>query len=76
VNYTNTNDITDYKNYVTQFDNPGQLVEAENVQFLISEDIPSPMGENISVHSTDKDLTQYNDGSFIFTWNELLNHFR
>lgn len=76
VNYTNNNDVADYKNYVTQFDKPGELVEAENVQYLISEDIPSPMGENISVHSSDKDLTQYKGGALIFNWNELLNNFR
>jgi copper chaperone NosL len=76
VNYANSNDITGYKNYVTQFDNPGKLVEAESVKYLISEEIPSPMGEDISVHSMQSDLSQYNNDAFILNWQELLNHFK
>jgi copper chaperone NosL len=76
VNYVNDNDVTDHKPYVTQFNVPEKLVSADNVQYLISEEIPSPMGENISAHPSGTDLTVYNNESIIFNWNELLIHFK
>jgi copper chaperone NosL len=58
---------------VTDFATPGTLVDAREMQYLISEKLPSPMGGNLSAH---RSITgELSDASVQWhTWEELLMH--
>ena len=52
------------------------LIDATNATFLISENIPSPMGAFLSAfkNSEDANLVQSQKGGHLYTWESLLNH--
>ena len=58
---------------VANYSNPGELIEATSATFLISKEIKSPMGANLSAFSSknkaDKLLQKY--GGAIYTWETL-----
>ncbi len=58
-------------NYYTE---PGKLIDATEATFLISEGIPSPMGEFLTAFDTasDAEMAQTQHGGKLFSWNELL----
>ncbi len=62
---------------VNDFSNPGDLVDARAATFLISENIPSPMGAYLSAFK-DKEaaenVRQANEG-VLLNWEELLDRF-
>lgn len=63
---------------VNDFQMPGELVDAKEATFLISKDIPSPMGEYLSAFSSRKEAEQIeadNKGELL-TWNELMTRFK
>lgn len=75
--YINSEKPQNYKSYVTQLELPGKLTEAEKVYYLVSEEIPSPMGENISVHADKNIINNISDThAQIFSWNELIEIFK
>lgn len=53
---------------------PGKLIDATEATFLISDGIPSPMGEFLTAFNTTSgaELEQQKHGGNLFTWNELL----
>jgi len=63
---------------VNDFDKPGALVDASKATYLISENIPSPMGEYLSAFA-DKEAATYTmnvqDGR-LFTWSEIKERFQ
>ncbi|MTI40453.1 nitrous oxide reductase accessory protein NosL [Fulvivirga lutimaris] len=58
---------------VTDYANPGKLFKAENASFLISKNIPSPMGAFLSAFENTAEVTQTQKkfGGEIYTWAEL-----
>ncbi|SFC55479.1 copper chaperone NosL [Flagellimonas taeanensis] len=63
---------------VNDFDQPGALVDATKATYLISENIPSPMGEYLSAF-TDEAVakeTRTKQGGELFTWMEINNRFK
>ncbi len=55
VNSLNENDNGPYAHtLVSDFTNPGQLIDAQDTSFLISKEIPSPMGAFLSAFATEK----------------------
>lgn len=63
---------------ITDYSNPGVLVDAEKSTFLISENLPSPMGANLTGFSK-KEIalqTKNGKGGKIFSWEELKEQFR
>ncbi|MCB0668958.1 MAG: hypothetical protein KDC80_24205 [Saprospiraceae bacterium] len=58
---------------VTPFDRPGELVNASEVEFLLSPDVPSPMGRFLSAH-LDANRQNYSDAQW-FGWPGLLKEF-
>lgn len=58
---------------VTDYANPGKLFKAENASFLISNNIPSPMGAFLSAFKNEAEITQTQKkfGGEIYTWVEL-----
>ncbi|MCB0685802.1 MAG: hypothetical protein KDC53_04735 [Saprospiraceae bacterium] len=58
----------------TDYNNPGVLVEAQKLYFLISREIPSPMGGFLSAYSN-RDVKNVKDIMW-YNWPELLDHFQ
>jgi len=76
VNYIKTIDQSTIKYFLSNnFIEPGTLIDATQAHFLISENIPSPMGAFLSAFKTEiaaKSLQKEKQGT-IYTWNELFN---
>lgn len=55
---------------------PEALIDATQATFLISENIPSPMGAYLSAfeNPSDAEKTQAEKGGTIYTWEDLLTH--
>ncbi|NNF01270.1 MAG: hypothetical protein HKN22_01155 [Bacteroidia bacterium] len=62
---------------VTTFDVPGKLMNARNASYLISKNIPSPMGGYLSAFSNidEANKTQVQRTGTIHHWPEILNQF-
>lgn len=58
---------------VTDYANPGDLIDAKTATYLISEKIKSPMGANLSAFSSKETAkkTQTKNGGELFTWEHL-----
>ena len=62
---------------VADYGNPGQMIEASTATFLISKEIKSPMGANLSGFSSKENalnMKSSKEGD-VYTWNELLIKF-
>lgn len=63
---------------VANFDNPGELVDATLASYLVSDQIQSPMGANLSAFKK-KDGAQKTKEKFsgkIYTWEEIQKHLK
>lgn len=63
---------------VNDYNAPGELIDATKATYLISKNIPSPMGEYLTAfeikETAEKSQTD-NEGE-LFTWEELSNRFK
>lgn len=59
---------------VMDFNNPGTFIEAENAVFLISPDIPSPMGANLSAFTTTESASKTGFSGTVYTWDTIRFH--
>ena len=57
---------------------PEALIDASEATFLISKNIPSPMGAYLSAFESKDDAVkvQAEKGGDLYTWEELLNHLK
>lgn len=62
---------------VAAYDRPGEMVQAPKATYLISEEIKSPMGANLSAFSAAQTAKEAKDknGGKIYNWPELLQKF-
>ncbi len=62
---------------VNNFMNPGELINATKATYLISKNIPSPMGEYLSGFQTKEaaNETKMKYEGKLYTWQEILDHF-
>lgn len=65
-----------YTLYVSDFLNPGKLIPAKSATFLISQEIPSPMGVFVSGYGSEEDARgqQQQFGGNLFDLEALKNH--
>lgn len=58
------------------YSEPEALIDATKATFLISENIPSPMGAYLSAfkNKTEAEKIQATKGGKLYTWDELLTH--
>ena len=60
------------------YHSPGELIELEKATFLISENLPSPMGAFLTAFESEasalKAKKEY--GGDIYNWNELVEHWK
>lgn len=79
VNFLDEFDVSTVKLFLSNdFSEPETLIDATQATFLISEQIPSPMGANLSAFK-DRQVainTQKEKGGSLYSWDELLNHFK
>ena len=72
-------DASDVELYLTNnFTEPEELIDATKATFLISENIPSPMGAFLSAFKTrvEAENTITEKGGKLYTWKELLVHLK
>ena len=61
---------------VADYNNPGVLLEAESASYLISERIPSPMGEFLTAFASEEDRSMFADSvGELHDWNSLKRTF-
>ncbi|MBT8298232.1 MAG: nitrous oxide reductase accessory protein NosL [Maribacter sp.] len=63
---------------VNNLQEPGELIDAKKATFLISKEIPSPMGEYLSAFKSRveaENIETENNGK-LYSWNELLTRFK
>jgi copper chaperone NosL len=78
-------ELNENKNYnelafilVTDFDNPGQLINAIEATYLVSDSIKSPMGANLSAFSSkDNGLkAQKKYSGKLYSWETIIKYFK
>lgn len=64
--------------YVIDFSNPQKLIDAKKAFYLISPNLPSPMGANLSAFSTktNADAQKQISGGEVYNWEEVKEKIR
>jgi copper chaperone NosL len=78
VNFLKDFDATEVGLYLSNnYIEPESLIDATNATFLISENVPSPMGAFLSAfkNKSDAEKVQSEKGGALYNWEELLGHF-
>lgn len=65
-------------NLVTDFNQPGQLIDATKAFYLISDEISSPMGANLSAFENELAANKAKEKftGELFSWEEIQNHLK
>ncbi|MFK7811600.1 MAG: nitrous oxide reductase accessory protein NosL [Maribacter sp.] len=63
---------------VNDYNAPGETIDATQATYLISENIPSPMGEFLTAFATEEaaQKAQTENQGKLYTWNELVQKFK
>ncbi len=63
---------------ITDFAQAGKFTDAKTAAYLISENIPSPMGANLSgfKEKSEAERVKNQEGGELFTWNQVLDRFK
>lgn len=61
---------------VNHYDNPKELIDAQDATYLISKKLPSPMGAYLTafVSKSRAEAVQNEKGGQLYTWDALLKH--
>jgi len=79
VNFQKEFNTSEIKLYLSNnYNEPEALIDATKATFLISKNIPSPMGAYLSAFETKNEalMVQSEKGGTIYSWQELINHLR
>lgn len=79
INFMDKFDTSEIALYLSNnYTEPEALIDAKQATFLISENIPSPMGAYLSAFKNTDDAikTQSEKGGNLYTWVELINHLK
>ncbi len=74
INFRRENPDKNFKLYlVSNYENPGELIDASKASFLISKEILSPMGANLAAFNSEKKARKIQDlfGGDIYSWENL-----
>jgi len=77
INFTKEFDTSEVKLYLTNvYTEPETLVDATQATFLISQNVPSPMGAFLTAfeNKADAEKAQEEKGGVLYSWEELLTH--
>ena len=79
INFMDEFDISTIKLYLSNnYTEPEALIDATKATFLISKNVPSPMGGFLSAFKNKEDairVQKVKEGE-IYSWDDLLNHFK
>ena len=58
---------------ISDYSNPGELVDAEQSIYLVSKNLPSPMGEFLSGFSSESEakLAMEENGGILYNWEQI-----
>ena len=79
INFMDEFDTTEIKLYLSNdYAEPEALIDATQATFLISENVPSPMGAFLSAfkNKTAAENVKLAKGGELYSWDELLKHFK
>ncbi|HMC01086.1 MAG TPA: nitrous oxide reductase accessory protein NosL [Flavobacteriaceae bacterium] len=79
INFMKEFDTSEIELYLSNiYTEPEVLIDATKATFLISENIPSPMGAYLSAfkNKSGAEKVQNEKGGTLYTWNELLTHLK
>jgi len=79
VNFLKEFNTSEIKLYLSNnYNEPEALIDATKATFLISKNIPSPMGDYLSAFETKNEalMVQSEKAGTIYSWQELINHLR
>ena len=79
INFTNEFDTSEIKLYLSNnYTEPEVLIDATQATFLISKNIPSPMGAFLSAfkNKADAEKFQADKGGTLYTWTALISHLK
>ncbi len=79
VNFMDDFETSEIELYLSNnYSEPGTLIDAEKATFLISKNIPSPMGAFLSAFNSKVDAQnmQADKGGTLYSWDELLTHLK
>jgi copper chaperone NosL len=79
INYMKEFDASEVKLYLTNiYTEPETLIDATKATFLISKNVPSPMGAFLTAFKTKEDanLVQSEKEGTLYSWDELLIYFK
>nr|WP_321233283.1 nitrous oxide reductase accessory protein NosL [uncultured Psychroserpens sp.] len=77
INFMDEFDTSEIALYLSNdYTSPETLINATEATFLVSENIPSPMGAFLSAfeNRSDAEQTQANKGGVLYSWDELLKY--
>ena len=77
INFMRDFETYEIKLYLSNnYSKPESLIDATQATFLISKNIPSPMGAYLSAFKTKNEalMVKSEKGGTIYSWQELLNH--
>src|SRR5690554_2925533 len=63
---------------ISDFDDPGNLIDAKSATYLVSENLPSPMTENLTGYKT-RDAAKNKQSEFegeVYNWTEIQSHLK
>jgi copper chaperone NosL len=79
VNFMEEFDTSEIELYLSNnYSDPGTLIDAKKATFLISKNIPSPMGAFLSAfeQKADAENVQADKEGDLYSWDELLAHLK
>lgn len=79
INFMKEFDTSEVKLFLTNiYTEPETLIDATQATFLISKNVPSPMGAFLTAFKTKEDAQKVQDEKegTLYSWNELLIHFK
>jgi len=79
INFRDEFDISTIKLYLSNdYSEPGALIDATQATFLISKNVPSPMGGFLSAFKNKEDAVKVQEKKEgkLYSWDELLNHYK
>lgn len=79
INFMDEFDTSAIELYLTNFyTEPETLIDATQATFLISKNVPSPMGGFLSAFKSKEDALNVKEqkGGKLYSWEELLNHYK
>ncbi|WP_291865892.1 nitrous oxide reductase accessory protein NosL [Maribacter sp.] len=79
MNHVNTIDRNKVKLFLANdYNRPGELMDAATAVYLISKEVPSPMGEYLTAFKTKEEAEKVREehGGKLYSWEELQNKFK